>query len=759
MEPAARGRLVFVAWIAWAVAVLAAYYVQISRAVVHGRAPGGEQLLAACLPVGLALAAAVAIRVGAACRSRLPHLQAPASRLSVALALAGVAALPWFLVHPRLSAVLAGVSAPGLPWFGEAAARSLVAVAGATLVVAAAVGGGLWVLHFLKWRGSTRPEHLVFAAATGVGPIAAGSLLLASLGLYSPASAAVLVAALAIAGAFAPSPGNPPPVLPAQESSFSPGWWGITAAALTYALVAALAPEKEYDALWYHLYLPRLWLEAGHPVDVVEEYVSLYPLTWELVFSAGLVLGGSVGAKLLHFLCLPALAAIVARAARDFFPGAPAGAAVALVVTTPTLMWEASTAYVDLALAMHAALGCYALARTEGRGGPWAAVAAVQLGLAAATKHLGVCITVIALAMFGLAAVRAGRGVLPTLRTALLLALLAAAIPSPWYLRGWAASGNPVFPEMVGIFGASPPDRWDAHAERGLASFKARFGHGRSLRDLASLPWNVTVHGAAFGGALGPLFLILVPALLVSRRRGPAAAWLGAGTLAYVLLWASPISSFQMRFLMPVVPPLALLAAAGLGAARFAPGVPGFARRAATAAAMSLAALNLPPFISLHEADRLGWQGWLTHVIRDSPAAVVAGRESEQAYLRREVPSFAAWRAIDRLPGNVRVLTFSGGDHFYSHRPRLAHDATRARPAVWGADRAQAPQAVAALRRLGITHVLFDRRQMQDREALALALASFEVQQACERQFDDGRYWLCRLEYDRMATLAGYPGR
>ena len=64
-------------------------------------------------------------------------------------------------------------------------------------------------------------------------------------------------------------------------------WFTIVTLALTSALVAALAPETEHDALWYHLWLPEQWLRHGVPFDTVNEYVTLYPLTWELVFGAG----------------------------------------------------------------------------------------------------------------------------------------------------------------------------------------------------------------------------------------------------------------------------------------------------------------------------------------------------------------------------------------------------------------------------------------------------------------------------------------
>ena len=417
---------------------------------------------------------------------------------------------------------------------------------------------------------------------------------------------------------------------------------------------------------------------------------------------------------------------------------------------------------------MHAAAAAYALARYVVHGQrPWAVVGALQLGLGAATKHLGIVVAIVAVLVFVIAAVRSGRPFRSVMRIAALVALIAALVPTPWYLRSWLASGNPVFPEMYGVFGASPPERWDARTTQGLEHFLERFGRGRSAGALAALPWDVTVHGAAFGGSLGPLFLVLLPVLVLGRRfavRGLAArgfggspkgwadrirglGWIAAGTAAYVGVWASPISSFQLRFLMPVVPLLALLAAAALerlgSQATKRPG----AARLAAGAMVYLAALNLPMFMPLHEPDSL----WLTHVLRTPPVAVVVGRESESDYLRRQVPSFAAWRAIDtRLPVDARVLTFTEGDQLYGHRWRVSHYATAARPAVWDAAAADTASAANALRRLRITHVLFDRRELSRQEAGSLALASPSFQRACASEFDDGRYWVCRVDYSRL---------
>ncbi|HET7769294.1 MAG TPA: glycosyltransferase family 39 protein, partial [Chloroflexota bacterium] len=561
MQTRTRDRLLFAAWVAWTLFVLSHYYVQLWRAVAARALPSPA------IPAFVALLLVAATSVGIRSLARKSIAFPPRlTHVSTAFLLgAFLITVPWAAAHDVLLAAGARLTLPGFPWFGEAVARSGTALVGATLVATAACSSGSLVLRSLGLRATSVVEYVVFAAVTGIGVVSYTSLLLALAGVYRPMPVAGLVAVLILAGMVrrrgAPAVRYVRAAAPIGTAAAV--WSALAAVALGYALAAALAPEKEYDALWYHLQLPRLWLEAGHPVDVVHEYVSLYPLTWELVFGAGMVLGGPVGAKLLHFACLPALAALVVLAARRFLPGVSSAAAVAILVVTPTLLWESTTTYVDLALALHSAAACYAIARyAESRDRSWGAVAALQFGLAAATKHLGVVVAAIALALYLLSAVRSRGGIASRLKPAIVIALIAAAVPLPWYLRAWFASGNPVFPELFGLFGAYPSWRWDATTEQGLARFKAHFGMGRSPGALLALPWNVTVHGALYSGSIGPLFLVLLPGLLRSSRRPGAIRWLAYGVAAYVAVWASPLSSFQMRFLMPVVAPLAVLASA-----------------------------------------------------------------------------------------------------------------------------------------------------------------------------------------------------
>ena len=194
-------------------------------------------------------------------------------------------------------------------------------------------------------------------------------LALAWCGVYTPAVVCAVAAVLAIAAlvpAIRAGRIAPAPLARASRASFGIRGLELAAAvivvlALGIALFCALAPESEYDALWYHLELPRRWLAAGHPVDDVSEYVALYPLHWELVLGAALPTGGTVGARLLHWAMLPACGAAAALWARRL--DAPRWLGAAVFVTAPTVLWEGTTAYADLALTLHVGVGAWALVR------------------------------------------------------------------------------------------------------------------------------------------------------------------------------------------------------------------------------------------------------------------------------------------------------------------------------------------------------------------------------------------------------------
>jgi hypothetical protein len=700
-----------------------------------------------------------------------------------------------------------------LPYFWEAFSRATTACAAAGLLTLSSIWLGMALFRLAGWKFTGWGESLPFAASAGLGLFANAGLLLAASGLYRPPVILFLAglpllggllyllltrAAKKRRGAYSmlsvsarrtlSTQGDgqsfvtedaPSKSLGKRPKRFDKAWMGVVFLAMGMAFTGALAPEWEYDALWYHLQYPRLFLESGSLVSDPFDYVSLYPMTWELWFGYGLSAGGlfsgsltsgaaQTAATLLHFSALPLTALAVYQMARQQAPSTSPWLAVALFVTIPTVIWEASTAYIDLALALHATLALYALLRyTQGRRFQWLALGTLNLGLGIASKHLS--LLVLALAGLGLLLKlyfddmqqhpQVQKGRLSSYRKAALKAvpptlfLGLALVPAlPWYLRSYMASGNPFFPEMFWLFGASP-DWWDGYTQAGLQAFLDSFGRTRTFTNLLSLPWHMTIHSASYHGTLGPLFLILLPLLGFSRlRRG--LPWLAGFVLLFIAMWASTASSFQMRFLVVITPVMAVLAAAAFARlqalARLAAwgktGLQPYVQPALGVVMGALLLLNLPPFTALHERDRVGWDGWMNSVLHGLEWPVVVGAESRQDYLSRKLRSYPVWVYIgENIPNEARLLSWSGGDQFYTHHSRVWIYSTGARNLAWadiGPEGKEASILLPELANLRITHLVADRQFLERLEK------SKGWQEWFERLYEDHHYALYRVNWE-----------
>jgi 4-amino-4-deoxy-L-arabinose transferase-like glycosyltransferase len=701
--------------LAWAVLILAIYYRQVWQ-ILFGRGWGhleaGAPYVLALLPALLLGAAAAAVGI-VVVRHRFTGrgLRAgwgmEAALLLGALGFLGVTILA---DRHRINRTL--------PYLGEALGREAPAIGAALILLAAAVGLGLLLSRALRWQYAGWDERLPLAAALGIGGLAYLGIALAAIGWYRPPVLQGIVAVVLLAAVLFEGPGAVRQLRTvwrqrqgALRRGANPLWLAAAGLALACAAVGALAPESQYDALWYHLAYPQRYLAAGFFVDVPHDFVSLYPMTTSLWYGYGLALGGANAAILLHYGFLLFSAAATVALAQRGAPGAPPLLAVALVVTAPTVVWLGTTANIDLAMMLFVTLALYALLRYgEEPRAQWLVLAGLNLGFALGSKHLAL----FALALFcpGLLLLlwRQGAGRRRALGAAFALGCLSLLVALPWYARSYVATGNPVFQLLPDVFGYLP-GRWTPENEAELSRFLNNFGRARTPANILTLPWDVTMHSFRYGGTLGPLFLLLLPLLLLRRLRG-AMPWLVALAGLWLLLWSLPMASYELRHLMPIVPALAVLAAAAFGRgaalARAAGG-----RRAPAGLAVGLAVLmvvNLPPFTFLHEGDRVEWEHWLSSVVHVLPVGVVIGGEAEDAYLTRQVRSYAVWQAADRmLPAEARVLTWSGGEQFYTHRHRLWANSAPAIQVAW-APPGEEEKVLEELRRLGITHLIVDRR-------------------------------------------------
>lgn len=416
------------------------------------------------------------------------------------------------------------------------------------------------------------------------------------------------------------------PPLPSLKWERPPAWKGALAAALGFAgfhgLLNALAPPVGWDALAYHLAIPRLYLDAGEILELPWLLHSHWPHLMELVYAAPLALGQESCAALIHAAVCAALLLAVFRLGREEGGPAAGWTAAALLAAQPLFLELASEPHSDGALILFHLLACAALWRWSKEGGRGLlAAAGLCAGLAAACKLQGLALGG-ALFAWLLVDKRRRPGAIPF--------VLWAALPAgPWYLKSWLASGNPVWPFYSALLGG----RWEpAFVAAGLE----RVNVWSFPRD-ASLLWRY-----------GPQFLLIPAAGLAAfagegRRLTPLLRFLFLPAAPMILLTVRYHEAW--RFMAPLMPALALACGFWCAEACRAPGM----RRAI---AVSFVLLGLSPLASLSQSNEL-------FAVMGIHSRVMPGMSSREVYKTRQLPFYAFYeKAAGLVPSGSKVLLF-----------------------------------------------------------------------------------------------------
>ncbi len=383
--------------------------------------------------------------------------------------------------------------------------------------------------------------------------------------------------------------------------------WLIALPSTALLLLAAMSPpgwlwDSEfgaYDVLSYHLRLPQEWLAGGRIEPLEHNVYSYLPSGIEGVYAligsmtlaptddagaaSGLLAGSGwrvIAAQMFH-ACLALVTAwtlqvFVRRALlKSGVEALHAGrcgviAGVALLAT-PWVVVVGSLAYNEMGAA---ALGAAAmLVAIEDKIKPvWRGVlSAVLVGGACAAKPTAIFLVapVVGVLLLGRAPVRdwfrlIGPGV-----------IVGVLMLAPWMVRNAAHGGNPVFPQMTGVFGSAHWDDEQVERYRGAHRFE-----GGVVDRVRTLVW--TSPGAPddassvqrWRGAMSPQFGVIFPAALLAgvialisaATRRPAALLL-VGLGAQAVAWMT-LTHLQSRFLIPGLLPGAALLGLALGGVR-----------------------------------------------------------------------------------------------------------------------------------------------------------------------------------------------
>lgn len=466
-----------------------------------------------------------------------------------------------------------------------------------------ATGGGLLLLDALVSRKDLRwPARLPIAFLLGCFFIHIAVYLFGRVRLDF-ASMSTLLLAFLVLGLVGLSR---QPLKEGLRQLKSVSGWSLAEKSLLAALIVVgligflqgMAPPNDYDSLMYHMALPQADIEEGRIVAHYKYALvhAFFPQLIEDFARLGLAVAGEPAAQLPSGLLT--LAGVWATAALVLQMGASRAVALLaalMFLCVRAVVWEMASVEVEAAQAAYAVAALLALlAWLERPGIGLALLFGLLLGAGFNVKYPAGA-NAIALALSLLVAKPDWRKMMSH---APFVVLAAAISILPQSLFNFLETGNPFFPLFNSIFYPDGP--------RFFSDTHLIYGTGRGFLDLLIGPLALSAAPMRYfdGMILGAPYLIaFLPLYFFVRPTPRHSVTVVAGLALFYVIWFYLLSQ-QVRFLMPVLPQAAAIAAFGLCAFwKFL--APYRMLRLAFASLVALLAVNQALFVGIYAALRL----------------------------------------------------------------------------------------------------------------------------------------------------------
>ena len=326
-------------------------------------------------------------------------------------------------------------------------------------------------------------------------------------------------------------------------------WLAVGGLLLAPSILCALVPETQYDALQYHLAIPRRFLEAGRIYLADPWPHANFHLAMETLFVPAMAIGGDGAAKLLNWQFFPLLLVLVRLAATAAgITGIASHLPWMVIASSPLFSSIAGQTFTDCAAAC--AITAAILLRLGPR--PPAFIIGALVGAAGAVK---------------LPSMAYGLAILPFLapRGLMLVAGLGWSLPLiAWPVKSFLLTGTP----FGGIaFNTIWPSFLQSESSLNFLKSGAWTPLGHHSLWL-TFPLTLLKGAVLTGFEVSPFLPALIPlALLPGPRRYPFLRW---AVVASFVLWPFT-GGGQIRFLVPFVPLVLLASLAGNPLDKFTP--------------------------------------------------------------------------------------------------------------------------------------------------------------------------------------------
>ena len=341
--------------------------------------------------------------------------------------------------------------------------------------------------------------------------------------------------------------------------------------AVLFNLLGALTPETFYDSLRYHMGIPAHWILNHKIITIPHECESFFPFNIQILYTVGVMLKDDIVAHLMHWSLGLLTCGAVFVFCKKYFSRRTGILAAVIFYTVPLVCAVSWKTAIELGITFFQFLAIFAVINSEQSTAQeivpinrdatikWAILSGIFLGTALGSKYTcfiyGACLMfTLFIFMFFLKK----QNFLFELKKIILIGFISSIVFSPWALRNYTEKGNFLYPfaysEKEGVI-----------FRPGLKEFPAtdQAPVQLTLKNLITIPWNLTMGKIGQEGFSGPLLLYLLPLTFIAIRTKKITKFLVVYAILNYILWIL-VARIYLRHFIPVLSIISIILAISL---------------------------------------------------------------------------------------------------------------------------------------------------------------------------------------------------
>lgn len=314
-------------------------------------------------------------------------------------------------------------------------------------------------------------------------------------------------------------------------------------------VIGALGPETAFDALWYHLTLPKLYL-LNHKIFYIPGgllYYSGMPKLTEMIYASALALGNEITAKIVHFTFGVLSLVALYKLSRTFFTKNISILVLIIFYSNLVVAWESTTAYVDLARTFYEIMALWGFVNwLNKKEKKWLLASALLLGFAISTKLLAFGSLFIFSILIAFVLINKKKIYLIT--NILVYWCISIIVVLPWFIFSFLNTGNFVYPFFSPLYKTS--------VDTSLIN---------PLKFIEEL-WTIFTHA---DDPISPIYIMVLPFLVYAYKRinkkfHPLLVY----SLVALIVWYFTPRTGGGRFILPYLSVFSIVAGGVIGEMR-----------------------------------------------------------------------------------------------------------------------------------------------------------------------------------------------